>query len=280
MGLATAAGAAQTYYVDAVAGSDAADGATPGTAWQSLEKVNTAKLGPGDSVLFRCGQIWRGSLKPQSGAAGTPVTYGGYGEGAKPALLGSVAANSPADWTCVGDDIWATAGGGALSVDVGNIIFDEGADTGVKKWSPADLKQAGDYFYDAQARKVTLRSEGNPAEGHRSIELALKRHIIDQSNRSYVTYEGLALRYGAAHGVGGSSVRGIVVRDCDLSFIGGGHQMTRSDGAPVRYGNGVEFWGGAGVRRRGLPAVEIYDAARPTTGDGTNGRSTIVYAAM
>lgn len=278
MGLATAAGAAQTYYVDAVAGSDAADGATPGTAWQSLEKVNTAKLGPGDSVLFRCGQIWRGSLKPQSGAAGTPVTYGGYGKGAKPALLGSVAANSPADWTCVGDDIWATAGGGALSVDVGNIIFDEGADTGVKKWSPADLKQADDYFYDAQARKVTLRSEGNPAEGHRSIELALKRHIIDQSNRSYVTYEGLALRYGAAHGVGGSSVRGIVVRDCDLSFIGGGHQMTRSDGAPVRYGNGVEFWSGArDCVVEDCRLWEIYDAALTNQGDGTNVQEHIVY---
>ena len=32
-------------------------------------------------------------------------------------------------------------------------------------------------------------------------ELALRRHIIDQSGRGYVTYENLDLRYGAAHRV-------------------------------------------------------------------------------
>jgi hypothetical protein len=33
-----------------------------------------------------------------------------------------------------------------LSVDVGNIIFDHGKTTGVKKWSEVDLRKAGDYF--------------------------------------------------------------------------------------------------------------------------------------
>ncbi|HQG48107.1 MAG TPA: hypothetical protein PK373_03380, partial [Sedimentisphaerales bacterium] len=158
MGL-TAAGAAQTYYVDAAAGSDAADGATLETAWRSLEKVNAARLGPGDSVLFRRGQIWRGTLRPQSGDATAPVMYGAFGRGAKPALLGSVAANSPKDWVGMGGDIWATAGLD-LPVDVGNIIFDEGAAVGVKKWSEADLKQTGDYYYDAKAKQVKLCSKG------------------------------------------------------------------------------------------------------------------------
>jgi hypothetical protein len=277
-GFVTAAGAAQSYYVDATVGSDAADGATPATAWRSLDKVNAAALRPGDSVLFRRGQIWRGTLKPASGDATASVTYGAFGEGAKPALLGSVAADSPSDWTGVRDDVWATAGGGTLAVDVGNIIFDEGAATGVKKWKEADLREPGDYFYDAQARQVKLWSKGNPAESHRSIELALKRHIIDQSNKSFVTYEGLALRYGAAHGVGGSSVRGIVVRDCDLSYIGGGHQLTRADGKPVRYGNGVEFWSSArDCVVEGCRLWEIYDAALTNQGDGTNVQENIVY---
>jgi hypothetical protein len=42
---------------------------------------------------------------------------------------------------------------------------------------------------------VKLRSIGNPATRYRSIELALQRHIIDQSGRCYVTYEHLDLRY-------------------------------------------------------------------------------------
>ena len=54
----------------------------------------------------------------------------------------------------------------------------------------------------------------------------------------------------------------ITVRDCDISWIGGGHQHTRADGVPVRYGNGVEFWGNAHdnlVERCRL--WQIYDAA-------------------
>ncbi|HSW01162.1 MAG TPA: hypothetical protein VLI39_13385 [Sedimentisphaerales bacterium] len=272
-----AAGAAQTYYVDSHSGSDAADGTTLETAWRSLGKVNAAKLGPGDSVLFRRGQSWRGTLKPQSGDATAPVMYGAFGRGPRPALLGSVAANSPKDWVRTGGDVWATAGLD-LAVDVGNIIFDEGAAVGVKKWSEADLRQAGDYYYDAKARQVKLCSKGNPAEGHRSIELALRRHIIDQSGKSYVTYEGLALRHGAAHGVGGSSVRGIVVRDCDLSYIGGGHQHTRDDGAPVRFGNGVEFWSSArDCLVEDCRLWEIYDAALTNQGSGANVQENIVY---
>jgi hypothetical protein len=269
--------AGQSYYVDSNNGRDAADGATPATAWRSLEKVNAAQLKPGDSVLFRRGGVWRGTLKPASGDAAAPVTYGAFGEGAKPALFGSVAASSPANWANTGEGLWATAGLD-LPVDVGNIVFDEGAAVGVKKWSVADLKEAGDYFYDAKAKRVMLRSKGNPAESRRSIELALRRHIIDQSGRSFVTYEGLALRYGAAHGVGGASVRGIVVRDCDLSYIGGGHQFTTDDGRPVRFGNGVEFWSSArDCVVEGCRLWEIYDAALTNQGDGTNVQENLIY---
>ena len=54
-------------------------------------------------------------------------------------------------------------------------------------------------------RQVKLRSDDNPATHSRSIELALRRYIIDQSVRAYVTCENLDLRYGAAHGIGGGN---------------------------------------------------------------------------
>ncbi len=273
---------ARSYYVDASRGDDAADGLTPETAWRSLEKVNAAPLQPGDSVRFRRGGLWRGQLVPHSGDGDARVTYGAFGEGAKPALLGSVVLNLPSDWTCESGNIWMTTarsdGSTALSVDVGNIIFDDGAGTGVKKWSQADLREAGDFFYDAAAKQVKLWSSGNPADVRRSIELALKRHIIDESGRSYVTFENLALRYGAAHGIGGSGVRGVIVRDCDLSFIGGGHQFTNDRGVPVRYGNGIEFWANArDCLVEGCRLWEIYDAALTNQGSGTNVQENIVY---
>jgi len=434
-----------TYYIDATDGDDSDVGTSPGKAWRSLAKVNRATLRPGDCVLFRRGQTWRGQLVPQSGADGRPVTYGAYGEGDKPLLLGSANFSRPDDWQSEGEALWATtparfdaretvadlnhdrwslhreggadcamtrpaeaahyrivckspgerrnhlqfsaAGlsvregedyqftyrarsskpfpaaaiavmkngppwtdyapavtspapigtdwtehtvrfqsqhtaddarltfflGGAmpaeavlefepgtfvraecsqpipLSVDVGNIIFEQlepgpaagGRGTlsvGVKRWQVADLRDEGDYFYDNQRGCVVLRAAANPASRYRSIELALKRHIISQGNRGHITYEDLALRYGAAHGIGGGNTHHITVRRCDISYIGGGHQLTTPDGRPVRYGNGVEFWDSAANNLvEDCRLWEIYDAALTNQGSGVNVQENITY---
>lgn len=160
-----------------------------------------------------------------------------------------------------------------LSVDVGNVIFDHGAACGWKKWSVDALENVGDYYYDGGTQQVWLRSDGNPATRWPSIELAMKRHVIDQSGRHDVVYEGLHLRYGAAHGIGGGSTARITVRDCDISYIGGAHQFTAEGGRPVRYGNGIEFWGAASgnlVERCRL--WEIYDAALTNQGRSADSR--------
>jgi hypothetical protein len=418
-GLAAPAGS--RYHVDATAGDDGNDGLSPEKAWKTLRKVNAAPLRPGDVVLFRRGQSWRGQLVPRSGRDEAPVTYGAYGKGEKPVLLGSVPRNAPADWSPEGGNVWATVqpqyaeekevadlaqsrwslhheggaraesssaggtheiraaaggtqphhiqfsaagfpiqegrlyglafrarsskefafpnlslmkagppwtsygipsfssrsvgtewrdyavrfrstaadddaritlflGGGIpdgatlsfapgklselrcsqehlIDADVGNIIFDHGAAAGVKKWRASDLRSPYDYFCDPDTRQVRLFCEENPARRHRSVELALNRHIINQGGRNHVTYANLALRYGAAHGIGGGSTRHITVRDCDVSWIGGGHQLTRADGKPVRFGNGIEFWDDARdhlVERCRI--WEVYDAALTNQG--------------
>lgn len=421
---------AGVYHVDATVGDDANDGASPVSAWRTLDRVNTAELSPGDRVLFRRGGVWRGQLVPCSGASGAPVSYGAYGDGPKPRLLGSASMSRPEDWESVGPGLWRTvpvryaaagpetalagprwsihteagavtkrapdslsvscespgsarnhiqlsvgrlrieagrhyrlsfrartlgpvgrfdvllmaarspwtarAGtasvllppdaewslreivfratdadeaarvtfflGGAmpagssmeladvviqevrpdrddeLDVDVGNIIFDGGAAIGVKKWSAGDLAADLDYYYDAETNAVTLRMASNPAVLHREVELALRRHIIDQAGRSFVTYEDLCLLYGAAHGIGGGSTRGIVVRRCDIAYIGGGHHLTLPDGRPVRFGNGVEFWSDArDALVEDCRIWEIYDAALTNQGKGTNTQENIVY---
>jgi len=423
----------RTYHVDATHGDDARDGLSPQSPWRTLAKVNAAPLRPGDSVLLKRGESWRGQLIPRSGSEGAPITYGAYGEGEKPLLLGSAPMNSPDDWHHEGGSIWATAKlafdetglvgdlaraawsvhheggadvavtraaaayriecgsggtrgnhiqvyttglsirdggyyrfsfrarctkpfavpaislmrstrpwtsyggsqqgglavgadmgehsvrfratttaddaritlflGGALpagstllfqpgklaelrcnqaqplDVDVGNIIFDQGAATGVKKWRQEDLRQQGDYWVDALTWQVKLFSATNPAERHKSIELALRRHIIDEGGRSHVTFDGLALRYGAAHGIGGGNTHHITVRRCDLSFIGGGHQFTRPDGKPVRFGNAIEFWDSAHDNLvEGCRIWEVYDAALTNQGSSPgNAQANITY---
>lgn len=96
---------AQSYYIDAVAGSDAWSGTLPSCAgcnllaanpgpWRSIAKVNAATLQPGDSVLFSCGGMWRETLVvPSSGTSAQPITFSSYPSpcptGAKPQITGS-----------------------------------------------------------------------------------------------------------------------------------------------------------------------------------------------
>jgi hypothetical protein len=76
-----------TYYVSNATGNDANDGLSPETAWKSLDKVNTYPFEPGDVILFRGGDEWKGLLRPQgSGAEGKPICIDKYGEGALPKI--------------------------------------------------------------------------------------------------------------------------------------------------------------------------------------------------
>jgi len=436
----------RTLYLDSESGDDANSGLAPDEAWRSLERVNSANLMPGDTVRFKRGGLWRGTLRPASGDEEASVTYTSYGEGPKPLLLGSRSRCRTEDWTQVQESLWATlpmeyregeqlldlrrsiwrhhqeAGAEArlsheeadagtilkvecvrsgersnhiqlwgpevaleggthfrlrfrarssipfhmtgmeilegdapwtrfatavvareistewqeyetvfqvaessaegnlhinlggilpegavfelqlsdlyrvtpnitdpLDVDVGNIIFNHGEVCGWKKWSVESLENPYDYYYDGASQRVFLVAETNPAtlfdadatprgwaapnartkvnggvgiKKHDSIELALKRHVVDQSNAHHVVYDGLAVKYGAAHGFGGGNTHHLTIRNCDLAYIGGGHQLTRPDGLPVRYGNAIEFWGAANDHLvENCRIWEVYDAA-------------------
>jgi len=272
----------RTFYVDSEQGGDANDGRSVDTAWCSLDGVNGADLKPGDTVRFRCGGVWRGSLVPASGDENAPVTYTSYGDGPKPLILGSLPRNRPEDWTLVRENLWATLPMeyaleeeivDPLSVDVGNAIFDHGARCGWKKWSVDELENPYDYYYDGSSWRVFLHSEVNPATVHKSIELAMKRHVVNQSGAHHVVYDGLAVKYGAAHGFGGGGTHHLVIRNCDLAYIGGGHQFTRPGGRPVRYGNAIEFWGAARDHLvEGCRIWEVYDAALTNQGRGPSSK--------
>jgi hypothetical protein len=93
---ATTTGHTRTYYVDSTHGSDRAAGTSMKAAWQSLSRVNGARLRPGDAVMFRRGGVWRGSLKlVASGKRGRRILVGSYGRGKLPKI------GDPAATACV-----------------------------------------------------------------------------------------------------------------------------------------------------------------------------------
>ncbi len=80
---------AAVYYVSED-GNDENSGTSPGQAWRTLDKVNSYQFWAGDQILFKRGNIWRGTITCNySGSKGKPIIYGAFGEGANPIIYGS-----------------------------------------------------------------------------------------------------------------------------------------------------------------------------------------------
>lgn len=98
--------AATTYYVSSSSGNDSNSGTSAGAAWATVARVNAQGLLPGDSVLFKRGDVWNESLVPgASGAAGNPITFDAYGAGTAPNLTGYYAVPATA-WVLVSGNAW------------------------------------------------------------------------------------------------------------------------------------------------------------------------------
>ena len=82
------------YYVSSSSGNDAWGGKLPNPnregsdgPWQTLQKVSNAQFQPGDNILFKRGESWKGQLKvSSSGTAAKRITYGAYDSGEKPII--------------------------------------------------------------------------------------------------------------------------------------------------------------------------------------------------
>ena len=78
----------KTYYV-AANGNDNNDGLSESTPLKTIKKVNKLNLVAGDTIAFRCGDIFSGAglVLETSGADDNPITVCSYGQGEKPKLL-------------------------------------------------------------------------------------------------------------------------------------------------------------------------------------------------
>jgi len=79
----------------------------PETPWASIQKINSLKLMPGDSILLKRGDIFYGSISlSTAGTNDMPVVIGAYGAGQNPIISGAV---SLTGWKQVSSGIWSTS---------------------------------------------------------------------------------------------------------------------------------------------------------------------------
>ena len=234
-----------TYYV-ATNGSDSNNGTSTSTPWLTLSKVSGYTFNPGDIIYFHCGDTFRGDLIiHNSGSSGAPITYGSYGTGAKPKLLGSVDISSTSAWSNVSGNIWKTSATiGTTMDDVANLIFNNEASCGVKMETQATCVTQGQWYYNPSTNYIYIYSSGNPGSYYTHIEAGgvyNEPQVITCDTKNYVTIQNLDVRYSANNGIccGFGASSNIIIEHCNVSWAGGIY-VTGHTGA--RMGNGIGVW--------------------------------------
>ena len=242
------------------------------------------------------------------------VTYSAYGTGPKPRFTASPFNGAdPSLWQKTdAPDVWACQVG---STDVGLVVFDEGKSHGIKivpvyhkdgtttaqytgrpfrdyRGLDTDLHFYHDYSTNGIGRGtglLYLHSHENPGLRFRSVEFGPSIHVIVAHGQAGTTFDNLCVMYGGAHGIqqGGSKEqlaknRDLLVKNCEIGWIGGGIQGERLFGRPwaVRYGNGVEVGACDGYTVTNCYVYQIYDAGLTHQGDAISrfdGKEKVFY---
>ncbi len=214
-------------------GNDKNDGLSPETAWATMKNLDFEDA---DTVLFERGGIYRGNFRVSNN-----TTYSSYGTGPKPVFYTGTR-NYGGDkelWKKTSaENIWAVRVGNVT--DIGNIIFDNGKQCGLKVLKTyKNLKQDYQFYHHMDTGVLYLYlSEGNPGELFSSIEFASGHGIRSRSAPKNIVIDNLCVKYSGLHGISfNTGADNCIVRNCEIGYIGG----SMSDEGYGRLGNGVEF---------------------------------------
>jgi hypothetical protein len=193
-------GSAMTYYVSSSTGSDLNSGTSAATAWQTIGYVNLQTFSPGDSVLFKRGDVWNESLVPSSsGSSGSPIAFDAYGTGAAPNLTGYYAVPA-SQWTNVSGNAWKApvpSGYTAINFCLFGSVWGQKVPFGTGNLTaPWDFYLSGDYVY--------VYSVGNPGSFYNAaiVPMALSNvPVINVNGQSWLTFQHFLVNWFDQYGV-------------------------------------------------------------------------------
>jgi Bacterial Ig-like domain/Right handed beta helix region len=224
-------GGGTTYYVSN-SGSNSNDGQTSGSAWQTVAKVNSTTLSPGDQVLFASGQTFSDAalVPPNSGTDGAPIHFGTYGTAGN-AVLSKGIGYLDRHWLVFESLTVTGAGAGVLPFQGGNnsghysnhitirrCLFDNGAtsSTGV-----VGIVVYGD--------DVTIENNTVQNTGDNGMYLVGDGYRV---NRNLIQNTGLNTTIGSAR-------HGIYSLASNAEYIANTIYNSSTDGLSIRYRNTI-----------------------------------------
>ncbi len=263
----------KSYYISN-GGDDNNDGLSPETAWKTVEKIEQMGdfLEYGDAVLFERESEFR--LKSCIICV-DGVTYGAYGQGEKPILIGS-------EINYADETLWLKTNRPNLWVlqlptkpcepkrftglDVGIVVFDHGNEVGIMKNSIGDISKDFDFAYQKSFNQLYLYySGGNPGEIFKDIEIGIKRSFFyGMENAHDITIDNICTKYTGEFSVHFiCNAKNITVTNCEFGWIGGCHISST-----CRFGNAIEFWCSCeNIHIENNYIYQIYDAAISPQGE-------------
>lgn len=196
------------YYVDNIGGSDANDGKSPATAWQTIAKVTSTAIPPGKMVGFKRGGVWRELFTQNvSGLAGNPITYGAYGTGPKPVFNGAnVYTTAAYRWVLSGagtnEYYLQTSAGGNPGITEPEHVWIDGwrlikGTLGALEYDQYGWGNNDGLGYNTLYVKDT---NGDPDVTGEVIEASRRNYCI-QGTQSYLTFENIELTKCGYHTV-------------------------------------------------------------------------------
>lgn len=172
-------------YIDRTSGLDGNSGLSPAAAWQTLSKITSAGLVPGDQVLLKRGEIWYEVIQPSSnGAADNHIVISSYGVGNQPIIDGTTPVTG---WTNSATNIyWAALSGATealMAWDADDTFLED------RKTSLAGLVDYGDWFHDRIPNRLYVFRASEPTTVYAS-----QRDGADIISLSYITLHDLHFR--------------------------------------------------------------------------------------
>jgi hypothetical protein len=183
-----------SYYVSP-SGNDANAGTSPGTAWQTIAKINAQSFNPGDAILFQGGQTYSGAIVcPSSGTAAKPITFGSYGGGQATISSGASSGfTSTAQAGIIVRDLIFTGNGTTNNVD--GVFFNNNQAGNTKLFNIQVLNCNASGYGNSGIHVVGT----NGTSGYRNVTI---RGCLAQNN-CFQADSSPAGPYGFANGTGG-----------------------------------------------------------------------------
>jgi len=235
-------------------------------SFSSIEELNSSMniFKPGDKILFRRGEIFRGGIMVKAhGTANNYITFGAYGRGKLPVISGAIV---PENWKQLNkhSKIWKHKIPQADPEGV-SVFIKKGDKLSWGHWRPSIkyLAESYDFYWDKNSLTLYVYSKSNP-NNECEIRVGINWYCLwgaydgerDSAECSYIKIENLEFRHAFEGGVRGQTHHWIIQNI--KSHHNGLREWPRKipiDSLTPSLGEGIEFDGSDGL----IMHNEIYE---------------------